>query len=261
MAPSRPKKPKVPQANAFAVAKRNALEKLDKSPKGSIDAPIAALVSRINRHPDFFTTSSCSGRIVLFHASSNRGGRWLLSSHATVTTEQVATALTADQVARSEVLLSGDEPSSAHGRGEISLKMEPGILHVQCRDVAAAKWLLQIALKAGFRESGLVLSESSKVMLAIRTSVARLERELRRLIIPRSQRLRLSCALRVRRTSNSLELPVAAPDPAGRMQTLVPPDYLAHLVEHANFKFEVCLEPYRPVTVTELMLPRERPCL
>jgi len=102
--------------------------------------------------------------------------------------------------------------SSGHGvgvgAGSVALKMEPGILHVQCRDVSAAKWLLQVALRAGFRESGLVLSDSAKVMLAIRT------------------------------TSNCLELPVAVSDESGTMRTLVPPEYLSLIVEQANAKFE-----------------------
>ena len=39
---------------------------MDKSPKGSVDAPIQDLVDLINHHPSFSTLSSCSGRIALF---------------------------------------------------------------------------------------------------------------------------------------------------------------------------------------------------
>jgi len=220
---------KVPQANAFAVSKRNALNKLDKSPKGSLDAPIAAFIYRLNSHTDFVTTSCCSGRIVLFHEFSGRGGRWLLASHNTVTVDQVTNALASGPsdgehrgidgglaIAAGTSLESNQHAAGADGSGHISgggagnvaLKMEPGILHVQCRDVSAAKWLLQVALRAGFRESGLVLSDSSKVMLAVRT------------------------------TSNCLELPVAASDDTGVMRMLVPHEYLALVVEQANAKFE-----------------------
>ena len=69
---------------------------------------------------------------------------------------------------------------------------------MQCRDVDAAKRLLQAALAAGFRESGLVL-KPEKVMLAIRT------------------------------TANSLELPLHL---GGRQ--LVSGDALDALVAHAN---------------------------
>ena len=222
MPDARPKKPPKPQANAFKVAKQNALSKLDKSPKGSLDQPIAALVFSLNRHADFVTTSSCSGRIVLFEgARAGRGGKWLLVSHATVTVEDVTSALAVaddavgaaaaaaaeDAAATADAAAAdaGDEASTSY----VALKMEPAILHVQCRDLSSAKWLLQVALRAGFRESGLVLSESSsKTMLAIRT------------------------------TSNCLELPVAVAGRAGApRELLVSDDFLRLLVSQANAKF------------------------
>lgn len=186
--------PKAP-SNArqfFDVAKKNALGKLDKSPKGSLDLPIAGLVQSINRSADYVTTSSCSGRVVLYAAApGGRGGRWLLVRHGTVTIAEVDAALLgspsfdspenndggataaapaapAPPVAPIAPITSAESVEvcgDATPPGVVSLKVEPAILHVLCRDVAAAKRLLQVALRAGFRESGLVLSESSgKVM-------------------------------------------------------------------------------------------------
>lgn len=40
----------------------------DLSPKGSIDAKCRSLMDVLNTHPDYVTTSSCSGRIALFHS-------------------------------------------------------------------------------------------------------------------------------------------------------------------------------------------------
>lgn len=57
----------------FDVCKRNLLLKLskelDKSKKGSVDAPIVDFVEYVNKTPDFCTTSSCSGRFSIFCAS------------------------------------------------------------------------------------------------------------------------------------------------------------------------------------------------
>ncbi|KAK6123931.1 hypothetical protein DH2020_042328 [Rehmannia glutinosa] len=62
----------------------------DKSPKGTVDAPIIPLLTAINSHPSYFTTSSCSGRIsVLSQPTASpsapkkkaRGGSWLFVSH------------------------------------------------------------------------------------------------------------------------------------------------------------------------------------
>ena len=56
-----------PTFNYFESEKRRVLEeKEDASRKGSIDAPISELVEYINKQEDYYTTSSCSGRIILF---------------------------------------------------------------------------------------------------------------------------------------------------------------------------------------------------
>ncbi|KAL1525743.1 hypothetical protein AB1Y20_020587 [Prymnesium parvum] len=202
MADSRAKQPP-----PFALAKTNVLHKLlaaDKSPKGSLDAPIAHLVHAINAHDDYVSTSCCSGRLALFAAppGARRGGRWLLVRHAAVEPDELARALEGVRASASGPRVDGEVCDSL-----VTFKLEPPILHILCRDVAAAKRLLHAATSAGFRESGIVLSNSSKVMLAIRS------------------------------TANSLELPVAtASQPA-----LVGDGYLAFLAEYANGKYEANL--------------------
>jgi tRNA wybutosine-synthesizing protein 3 len=42
--------------------------KIDKSPKGSVDEAILPLIELLNRHDDYVTTSSCSGRIAIYCA-------------------------------------------------------------------------------------------------------------------------------------------------------------------------------------------------
>lgn len=63
-------------------------ERRDKSPKGFIDAPILDLIHIINRHPDYYTTSSCSGRIAIYceglenvSEKTTKGGKWLYVTH------------------------------------------------------------------------------------------------------------------------------------------------------------------------------------
>ena len=91
------------QQPSFAVCKANALRKLaeaDKSPKGCLDPHIAPLVHAINAHPDYVTTSSCAGRVVLWAEGSGAraeadgrtdgaGGRWLLCHHDRVSLAQI----------------------------------------------------------------------------------------------------------------------------------------------------------------------------
>lgn len=75
-------------------------------------------------------------------------------------------------------------------------------MHVACRDLDAAKELLQWGLACGFRESGVVLG-NKKVMCAIRTS------------------------------ANGLEIPIART----ATELLVSDEYLAWIVQVANEKF------------------------
>lgn len=73
-------------------------ERRDKSPKGFIDEPILDLMHVINSHPEYYTTSSCSGRVALYCEGlekdvenpvadpnaiekTTKGGTWLFVSH------------------------------------------------------------------------------------------------------------------------------------------------------------------------------------
>ncbi|MBU1854157.1 MAG: hypothetical protein KKF89_00405, partial [Nanoarchaeota archaeon] len=51
--------------NTFEIEKQNALNKKDKSHEQKWDEKIKALCSKINKNPNYFTTSSCAGRITL----------------------------------------------------------------------------------------------------------------------------------------------------------------------------------------------------
>ena len=57
----------------FANQKASALKGVDLSRKGSVDAPIGDLVQLVNSLPQYFTTSSCSGRIVVLAEDSDVG--------------------------------------------------------------------------------------------------------------------------------------------------------------------------------------------
>ena len=56
--------------DVFNRQKENALSSVDLSRKGSIDSHIVDLVEYINTSMEYFTTSSCSGRIIIFEQVS-----------------------------------------------------------------------------------------------------------------------------------------------------------------------------------------------
>eukprot|EP00959_Pyramimonas_sp_CCMP1952_P012317 260109-Pyramimonas_sp.AAC.3 len=82
----------------------------DKSPKGSLDLPVVPLCGLINAHPNYCTTSSCSGRVrcACIHlwcqadsaagadgdkTKKGQGGGWLYCSHEIAKEEDVEAAV------------------------------------------------------------------------------------------------------------------------------------------------------------------------
>ncbi|EDL82537.1 similar to RIKEN cDNA 5230400J09 (predicted), isoform CRA_b [Rattus norvegicus] len=112
----------------FGRWKAQSLSKADLSRKGSVDEDAVEVVELLNSREEFFTTSSCAGRILLLDGSTN-GPRvqkqhccWLLVTHKPCVKDDVMAALkgaTSDAV----------------------LKFEPFILHVQCRTLQDAQTL------------------------------------------------------------------------------------------------------------------------
>ena len=134
--------------NGFDTSKRMSLSNIhrgvDFSPKGSIDVPVVELVDFINGLSDFYTTSSCSGRVSLYvdhnvkedadYSNMTKGISWILVKHRVVTKEEV------------KETLNRFIATAPHKDDLVSLKCEAFILHVCCRNMESAKTLHQIAL-------------------------------------------------------------------------------------------------------------------
>lgn len=142
----------------------------DKSPKGSLDAPIIPLLDSINAHHSYFTTSSCSGRIsILSQPSAStttkkkkaRGGSWIFISHHLADPNSVLS-----------VLFPGSSHSEeeANQPGELVFRFEPLIVAVECRNLSSAQDLVALAIASGFRESG-ITSAGKRVIVGIRCSI------------------------------------------------------------------------------------------
>lgn len=140
----------------FDKQKQNCLSAVDLSRKGSVDEPVVNLVRFINSHRNYFTTSSCSGRIIVVDndadgAIKKKGCKWILTSHETV-----------DKLAV-HVCLKDIE-------GNAVFKFEPFILHVQCRTLSDAQVLLGCGVASGFRNSGISVGNKGKFITAIRST-------------------------------------------------------------------------------------------
>jgi len=137
----------------FPTEKKNQLAKQDKSKKGDIDQKIFPLLEAINTKEDYYTTSSCSGRILLWCGSGKKSEiEWLKVSH--------------DLIAEDFYKISKQEDENK--KGLIWLRLEPMILHVACKDLESANKLLDIA--KSFYKKSCLLSIRNKIVVEIRGS-------------------------------------------------------------------------------------------
>ncbi len=197
---------------------------MDKSPKGSVDEGIRSLVDLINAHPSYATLSSCSGRISLFdpnnggdldksitignsksiniesnavmddsgdpvgsNNSTGKGyGSWLITSHATITSQYLIEVLDKHAITSSSSrgsnsnanssssnisssnISSSNNPERQRPAAALIFKHEPLLLHIAACNLRRARQLLTIACNLGFRESGLVVT-SKRITVAIRS--------------------------------------------------------------------------------------------
>ncbi|XP_012713267.1 tRNA wybutosine-synthesizing protein 3 homolog isoform X2 [Fundulus heteroclitus] len=143
--------------STFSRWKTQYLNRLDPSKKGSVDEDIEHVVSLLNSREQFFTTSSCSGRIILIDGvAAGRDIRkqncvWLYVSHQKCTSDDLMTGLT-------------------KSTGDVVLKFEPFVLHVQCRRLEDAQLVHSAAINSGFRNSGLSVGKTGKIISAIRST-------------------------------------------------------------------------------------------
>jgi tRNA wybutosine-synthesizing protein 3 len=139
---------------SFSSDKHTFLEKEDKSVKGSIDGHIKDLCDLINSMDNYYTTSSCSGRIVIIRmpqSGKRREAEWLFVSH--------------------------DEAGFYNLKNELSVlpeddvwfRFEPFILHVASETLEGAERLLNLARQLGIKRSGIISTGNKNVVEMIGT--------------------------------------------------------------------------------------------
>ena len=134
----------------FENDKKTFLEKLDKSKKGSVDEKLVHLLSVINSKDNYYTTSSCSGRVYFWRGTGRKNEtEWLKVSHDLIDDNFF-------------------EMDKRFETGIIWLRMEPMILHVCCKDLQTANNLLE-KVRTIFKKS-CILSASNKIIVEIRGS-------------------------------------------------------------------------------------------
>lgn len=125
----------------FKEEKLKCLSAVDKSKEGKIDKEVIPLINLINSNKDYYTTSSCAGRITLIEIpKSNKKNEtnWLLKKHSLVNLDEIKNAL------------------KNVSKNPLWFRQEGLILHVCCKDLKKAKILLNIARDCGFKRAGII---------------------------------------------------------------------------------------------------------
>ncbi len=108
--------------------------------KKMVDEKIVFLLEKINGLCDYYTTSSCYGRIVVAESTADnkkREYRFLGKWHRTVCFSDTDCAI------------------EGYRKNILFLRVDPVILHVGCRDLDSASLLLKICQKTGLKRSGM----------------------------------------------------------------------------------------------------------
>lgn len=105
-----------------------------------IDKEILFLLDKINSLADYYTTSSCYGRIVIAESTidnKKKSYQFLGKWHRKVTPDEVNYAI------------------GKHKKNILSLRLDPIILHIGCKNMNSANRLLKICQKTGLKRTGI----------------------------------------------------------------------------------------------------------
>lgn len=138
----------------FQEDKKKQLEREDKSDKGNWDEKIAKLCKKINSRKEYYTTSSCSGRVILIKDEERKErGLFLFRTHKKISLKKL----------KEELIKAGKL------NVDINFKQEQCILHVACFDVASAQKLIDSAKFTGWKHSGIIAS-SDRIVCELRST-------------------------------------------------------------------------------------------
>ena len=131
----------------FENEKKTFLAKSDLSKKGSIDTKALPIINTINELEDYYTTSSCSGRVYFWQGDGKKNNtEWINVSHDLIT-EDFFDIETDDLT---------------------WLRYEGFIIHIACRNIEKANEFLKL-VQSIYKKSS-ILTISNKIIIEIRDS-------------------------------------------------------------------------------------------
>lgn len=137
----------------FEDMKKKQLAKRDISSIGCWDEKILGLCNKLNKKKNYYTTSSCSGRIVLIKGEIDKQKDvFLYRNHEKVSLKELKKAL-----------------ENIEYDGLVEFKQSPCILHVACRNLGDADELVRKAKLAGWKHSG-IMAIGKRIMVELHST-------------------------------------------------------------------------------------------
>jgi len=133
----------------FEQAKQDTINRPDNSKKGSWDERIIPFCELLNKHPDYFTTSSCSGRISLTERNEEKKQEtnWVYITHNLASTNEVTDSL-----------------NQYGAGGRVYFMQEPFILHVCARTLECAQRIIDVANENGCKKAHIIATRKRFVV-------------------------------------------------------------------------------------------------
>ncbi len=138
--------------NKFQQQKEDALKGLSNARKlGEVDSDMLPLIECVNLLPDYYTTSTCTGRTSLFHdPGGKKDSGWVGKWHREVSCIEVCEAL-----------------KNMPATGIIWFMHEPTIMHIVCRDLSAAGKLVELARNHGYKKVGILSYKDDRILVEV----------------------------------------------------------------------------------------------
>jgi len=140
----------------FEEAKQKQLSKSDKSSIGSWDEKIKGLCNKINKSKNYYTTSSCAGRVVLIKSLDEKSEDvFLFRTHDKISFNELKKAL-----------------KNIKYNGLVEFQQTTCILHIACESLKDAQDIVNKAKLAGWKRSGIMGGKRNMVELYSTESIS-----------------------------------------------------------------------------------------
>lgn len=122
---------------------------------GEVDLRIVDTLNILNSKKDYYTTSSCAGRMILIELEEIGGKKesnFIFKSHENVDYKDILKGI-----------------NDYDGDKMLFLIVNSSIIHVVCRDLGSAKKIIDISKESGFKYSS-IISLGEKIIVEIRST-------------------------------------------------------------------------------------------